>query len=473
MVWGPVFERMAAEPCVLVPAHTRTLSVNAWIAPDELIVPDRRGKRATKHTKSARIDGCLVQSPLSGNLRSKGRMNMPVDHGVLPKRLAIIALGLSLFVTAAGSRAAADDGRTTADGNTQPGLESIRMAVVRALPLLIKASAEEYPKHRDCFSCHNQAVPAVALSLARQRKYAVGEPIIRAIAEHTEADLAGALDDYQKGRGQPGGVIRAGYALWTLEAAGWKHDETTSAVAHYLSTVLGRRDHWAGQSSRPPSEFSDFTATALALRGLNTFCPRAPSSPTNGDRNHSTKQPTSGSQAPSQPTWRARSLVWLRQAKPRETEDRVFRLWGLKQVGASAQELAAAAADLLGTQRPDGGWSQLDPAAGTAKAGDKKGQGIVSPHPRTAQVSDAYATGSALVALHLAGGVSTDLPAYRNGLHFLIRSQHKDGSWLIKSRSKPFQTYFESGFPHGPDQFISAAGTAWAVAALVLACPAA
>jgi hypothetical protein len=46
-----------------------------------------------------------------------------------------------------------------------------------------------------------------------------------------------------------------------------------------------------------------------------------------------------------------------------------------------------------------------------------------------------------------------------------------DGTWLVKSRSHPFQTYFESGFPHGPDQFISVAASGWATAALVLACP--
>ena len=85
--------------------------------------------------------------------------------------------------------------------------------------------------------------------------------------------------------------------------------------------------------------------------------------------------------------------------------------------------------------------------------------------------SDAYATGSTLVALHLAGGVATDLPAYRRGLAFLVNTQRDDGSWFIKSRSKPFQPYFESGFPHGRDQFISAAATGWAVAALALACP--
>jgi hypothetical protein len=32
----------------------------------------------------------------------------------------------------------------------------------------------------------------------------------------------------------------------------------------------------------------------------------------------------------------------------------------------------------------------------------------------------------------------------------------------------PIQPYFESGFPHGRNQFISAAGTNWAAMALAL-----
>ena len=90
----------------------------------------------------------------------------------------------------------------------------------------------------------------------------------RAIAEHTEADLNSALTEYRKGQGQPGGVTRAGYALWTLELTGWKADETTAAVGHYLATASSKRDHMAVSSARPPSESSNFTATALALRGL-------------------------------------------------------------------------------------------------------------------------------------------------------------------------------------------------------------
>jgi hypothetical protein len=33
------------------------------------------------------------------------------------------------------------------------------------------------------------------------------------------------------------------------------------------------------------------------------------------------------------------------------------------------------------------------------------------------------------------------------------------------------KAYFETGFPHGKDQFISMSATGWAIAALALACP--
>jgi hypothetical protein len=86
--------------------------------------------------------------------------------------------------------------------------------------------------------------------------------------------------------------------------------------------------------------------------------------------------------------------------------------------------------------------------------------------------SDAYATGTALVALHQAGGLRTAEPAYRRGVRYLVSTQLDDGSWHVKTRSKPFQTYYESGYPHGPDQFISIAAAGWSTTALALALPA-
>ncbi len=374
-----------------------------------------------------------------------------------------LGTGAGLTTDAATCQGDHDQAAAPADSQT-PGREAIRTAITRALPLLKKASADEYPKHRDCFSCHNQAVPALALGLARQRGFAVDAQTLRLIAEHTEADLNGALDLYRKGEGQPGGVVRAGYALWALEAAGWPRDETTAGVAHYLAVSQRQRGSWSTQSKRAPSESSDFTATALALRSIQIF--GEPASGTIGSDPHkpADRPRTSGTANPGP----ADALRWLEATEPRETEDRVFRLWGLKSAGAVPKTLAAAVSDLWRTQRPDGGFSQLDPPAKPEEGKDGKDR-VES--RAAAFESDAYATGSALVALHLAGGVATDLAAYRRGLEFLIKSQRDDGSWYVKSRSRPFQTYFESGFPHGPDQFISAAASAWAVAALALACP--
>jgi squalene cyclase len=139
---------------------------------------------------------------------------------------------------------------------------------------------------------------------------------------------------------------------------------------------------------------------------------------------------------------------WLTQTTAKDTEERVFCLWGLKAVGAGERIVRAAARDLIKSQRPDGGWAQV-----------------------AALQSDAYATGSALVALGRAARLKAEDPVYRRGVQFLLKTQLQDGSWHVRSRSKPFQTYFESGFPHGKDQFISLAATSWAATALALALP--
>jgi hypothetical protein len=51
----------------------------------------------------------------------------------------------------------------------------------------------------------------------------------------------------------------------------------------------------------------------------------------------------------------------------------------------------------------------------------------------------------------------------------LLRTQLEDGTWYVPSRAIGFQPYTDAGFPHGPDQFISAAATSWAVIGLAYA----
>jgi hypothetical protein len=82
--------------------------------------------------------------------------------------------------------------------------------------------------------------------------------------------------------------------------------------------------------------------------------------------------------------------------------------------------------------------------------------------------SDAYATGVALVALAESKAVRIEDQAYRRGLTYLLSTQFPDGSWHVRSRAIKFQPYFESNFPFGHDQWISAAATSWAVQAMAL-----
>jgi hypothetical protein len=331
-------------------------------------------------------------------------------------RRAVVALGALLF--AATPPRAAEPAPAPAD---------VKAAVGRALPLLVKG-AEGHVEQKTCFACHNQATPALAFTTARGRGFAVADEFLKAQMEHIAEFLAGNRENYLKGTGQGGQVDTAGYALLTLELGGWKPDATTEAVVEYLVRRDVYRGYWRTTSRRPPSEVSDFTPTYLAVRALRTWA-----TPAQKDR---------------AATRIATARDWLLKTPAEDTEDRVFRLWGLKAAGAEDKDVRAAAEALRRSQREDGGWGQTD-----------------------TMDSDAYATGAALVALHDAGGLAVTDPAYRRGVTFLLKTQLPDGSWHVRTHSHPFQAYYESGFPHGKDQFISMAASGWAVTALALTLP--
>jgi len=271
-------------------------------------------------------------------------------------------------------------------------------------------------------------MPVLALAEARRRGFPVDGENFQAQLKWTADHLRRGRENYLQGKGQGGRGDTAGYALWALDAGGWKADEVTAAVAHYLLVKDEDADHWRRSGNRPPSEASDVTTTAVALYGLRAY--------------------GTGEQSGRIDQRRKKARAWLEAAEPRDTEDRVFRLLGLYYLDAEEKTIQAAVKQLVATQDDDGGWAQNDKLP-----------------------ADAYATGTALAALHHAGGMSTGERVYRRGLKFLLRGQEEDGSWHVASRSKPFQKYFESGFPHGKDQFISASASCWATIALLYACP--
>jgi squalene cyclase len=66
-------------------------------------------------------------------------------------------------------------------------------------------------------------------------------------------------------------------------------------------------------------------------------------------------------------------------------------------------------------------------------------------------------------------GAPVKQAVYQAGLKYLLSTQAADGTWHVKSRSLLFQPYFESGYPYGGDQWISAAGSAYATLAIAAA----
>lgn len=334
------------------------------------------------------------------------------------RRLALIA-GLILPLLATGPLRGDETG---------PSEPEIRAAIDRSLPLLIQGARGSRERRRQCFTCHGQGAAIRALAAARSRGIPIDEEEFRANVRFVADFLARNQAGYLEGRGQGGRALTAGYALWALEEGDEPSSATTAAVAEYLLRYQKERDHWEPDMPRPPSEKSFFTASYVALRGLKTY-----GTPDQRER------------------IRARTGevgTWVRAAPAEETEDHVFRLWSLEAIGARAGELSLAAEGLIALSREDGGWAQ-----------------------RPDLESDVYSTGTALVSLRRAAGIPPDDPVYRAGLRFLIRTQLEDGSWHVVTRSEPIMTYFESGYPHGADQFLSMAAAGWATTALILALP--
>jgi N-acyl-D-amino-acid deacylase len=138
-----------------------------------------------------------------------------------------------------------------------------------------------------------------------------------------------------------------------------------------------------------------------------------------------------------------RAAAWLSRAQPKSNEDHVYRVLGLVWAAAGRADVRTAVNALAAQQRSDGGWSQIPTLS-----------------------SDAYATGQALSALAMSRVNTPGDPAYQKGVRFLLETQLDDGSWHVRTRAIPIQPYFDSEFPHGKDQFISAAATNWATMAL-------
>src|SRR5213592_2078519 len=71
-----------------------------------------------------------------------------------------------------------------------PSDEAIKAAVAKSLPLLETGARGSMEKRKQCFTCHNQALPVMALTTARSRGIAVDAENLRRQVQFTADFLA-------------------------------------------------------------------------------------------------------------------------------------------------------------------------------------------------------------------------------------------------------------------------------------------
>jgi mono/diheme cytochrome c family protein len=308
--------------------------------------------------------------------------------------------------------------------------EAAPVAIARAAERgfsLIERTSGQYFATGGCAACHAQNITDIAAAAARAK----GLPVSDAEAETRLRDSRGRfaaaapmLLERLDTAGTPDIPL---YTLMALASRSYAPDAMTDAMIANVAAQQYADGRWhLGGLARPPIQDGDIFRTAFAIRAINIYAP-----PGRAAEMHARAE---------------NAKAWLIAEPATTAEDRNLKLLGLKWAGISDRQLRPYVQAILRDQRADGGWAQ-----------------------RTELASDAYATGQTLFALATAGGVASGDAPYRRGAQFLLSTQRADGSWYVRSRAPKFQPFFESGFPYGHDQWISAMATGWATTALTMA----
>ena len=213
----------------------------------------------------------------------------PPDRGLRPTLVASL-------------RRAAPVGATTATAAT------VRAAVERSLPLL-QGIGEPFIAKTGCVSCHHNSAVSSAVLTARRQGYRVDEQAVSA----SRTRIATYLESWRERTLQ--NIVIAGaqdtinYLLVGLSADGHPSDGATDAQALWLLRRQSADGRWPVQTVRPPIESNDIEVTALSMRALQLYAPKA-------NRAEYTRAIE-------------RARQWLASAKGDVTEERAFRLLGL------------------------------------------------------------------------------------------------------------------------------------------------
>src|SRR3954468_10135454 len=216
---------------------------------------------------------------------------------------------------------------TGAHAQTPANAARIRDAATRNLALF-QASQKHWFEVQRCDSCHHQYQPALAYRAAREHGIPFDEGIARADAARafTYADLDRAVQ--YSWVLEP--AVDDAYRLIAADAAGVRPNLSTAVMAKVLTARQNRGGDWPSHRQRPPSSYSNFTFTALGVRAIQLYA-------------HPTQKADVAKHV-------ALARRWFETHRPVDTEERTYKLLGLKWSGADRASLAAAARDLAKTQ---------------------------------------------------------------------------------------------------------------------------
>ncbi|HVY75322.1 MAG TPA: prenyltransferase/squalene oxidase repeat-containing protein [Puia sp.] len=310
------------------------------------------------------------------------------------------------------------------------GSAEIKQSASKALLLLQKSGYIFINNTRTkCASCHHNTLTSMATEIAQRKGIPVIDSLSGANIAAMERDLVAVCNPNLTNQFLAGVNFGEPYLLVGLAAEKYKPNFITDIAVDYLMSQVKADGSFLAESGRDPMETGDIHLTALAIRSIQLYASAAKQDKVN--------QLVAGTR------------TWLESQQTGQQQELCFQLLGLHWCGSSEAHKNEIGGKIKAMQNADGGWSQLP----TLK-------------------SDAYATGQALYALYESGVEKTAGAVYQKGLEYLLKTQEADGSWFVATRSFPIQPFVNSDFPpYDENQFISAAGTNWAVMALLNALP--
>jgi N-acyl-D-amino-acid deacylase len=211
----------------------------------------------------------------------------------------------------------------------------VRTAVEKGVAKALEGGPS-FVKVSGCISCHNNTLPVMAASLAHSRGAAVDQKAEEQQMKTIAAVVSGFREPLlEASYAVPDTQVSIPYVLLAYHAERAPADDLNAAAIHAIASRQLRDGSWPSYINRAPIENGDIQATALSVRAMQIY----------GMPGRSAE-------------WNRRignARDWLVTATAKTTEDKAMLVSGLHWCGASEEQIARAARNLLNDQRPDGG----------------------------------------------------------------------------------------------------------------------